>query len=319
MRFLIAIIVSISSISAFAIDRGINYDPAHNPAFTQAQRQLNIQTMRQLVQHDLDIIQNAGFTAVKTFYSNFATIDGKHSFNAADVVCPMNLKLYLGVYEFNPDSDNCADWCKVATQQQVQYAIDSAKKYPNCIEMIIVGNEDIYNWDFSAPNNTMQQRISNDIATIKSALPNRNIVITSAQQDGAWLKLSKNDPYEILNKIDTIGVNIYPFWSAQQPNVSAAKSEFIDRLNALENIFPGKFIIITEEGWPSSSSANQNPNATIEQAKEYYGWWQSRAATDSSSSIYFTMFDKQPTNLDADNYFGLCTYDQENKIINQCQ
>lgn len=319
MKTTIALIMSMSSTCLFAAERGINYDPAHDPNFTSAQQRNDLNGMKRVVQQDLRAIQNAGFTTLKTFYSTFGTVDGNQLFTPAEIACPMNLNIALGVYEFNPATDNCGTWCTVATKKEVAKAIESANKYPDCVKMIIVGNEDIYNWNFTQPNKEIQQRIAADISTIKKGVNNKNIIITSAQQDGAWLQLSKNDPYGILPQIQHIGANIYPFWSAQKPNVENGKGEFNHRLEAMKTTFPDKTIIVTEEGWPSSGSAGQNPNAKLEQEKEYYTWWQSRASQDTFDSFYFAMFDKQPSNSDADKYFGLCTYQNESKIIDNCQ
>ncbi|KTD14969.1 hypothetical protein [Legionella israelensis] len=304
----------------FAIERGINYDPAHSVIFTKAQAANNIGTMKEEVSKDFTILKNAGFTAVKTFYSSLSTIDGQRSFNFADLACPAGLRLMLGVFEFNPDRDNCANWCEKATEIQVEKAIESAKQYPNCIIGIVVGNEDIYNWNFTQPNRAMQARIAKDITTIKQALTGLNIRVGSAQQDGAWLKLANDDPNDIIGKIDFLGANIYPFWSPQQPDVQAAQTEFNNRYEAIKNHakFKEKEVIVTEEGWPSHSSDAQNPHASLLAEQQYYQWWQSRAGSDSFDSYYFSIFDKQPVDADADKYFGLCTYDRQNKIITVC-
>ncbi|KTD65744.1 glycoside hydrolase family 17 protein [Legionella spiritensis] len=321
MKLFLSLFFLLTSTAALAIERGINYDPAHSVVFTRAQAANNIDGMRSEITKDLNIIRQSGFNVIKTFYSSVSTIDGQKIVLLADLACPMNFKIMLGVYEFNPASDNCANWCEKATAIQVQNAIDSVNKYPDCISGIVVGNEDIYNWNFTEPNKAMQQRIANDIATIKQKLGNSGTPVGSAQQDGAWLKLANDDPYQIISKADFIGANIYPFWSPQQPDEQAAQQEFENRYQAVKNHnrFQDKKIIVTEEGWPSKSASGQNPNASIAAETSYYQWWQNRATTDAFDSYYFAIFDKQPTNLDADKYFGLCTDDRKNKILTQCE
>jgi exo-beta-1,3-glucanase (GH17 family) len=322
MRRFIVISMLLGSAPAFAFDRGINYDPAHSPKFVSAQAANNLPLMVQEINNDLQAIKNSGFTIVKTFYSSVSTIDGKKTQILADLICPMGMQVMIGVYEFNPNSDNCADWCKAATQGQVNNAIASVKKYSSqhCILGIAVGNEDIYNWNFTVPQTEMQQRIATDISSIKQATAGKNIPVGSAQQDGAWLELAKKDPYGIIKKIDFIGANIYPFWSPQKPNVESGKKEFMARLQAIKTnpSFKNKEVMVTEEGWPSNSSSSQNRNASEAAERAYYQWWTARAGTDTFDSYYFGMFDKQPTNSDADKYFGLCTYDRKNQIINTC-
>lgn len=315
------LVLTLSSFPLFAQERGINYDPAHSVAFTRAQAANNLNAMKAEIQKDMNVIKQSGFSAIKTFYSSVSTIDGKNVAMIADIVCPMGLKMAVGVYEFDPNNrgDNCANWCEAATKIQVQKAIESVNKYPNCISMVVVGNEDIYNWNFTQPNLPMQQRISKDISTIKQGVAKYKTPVGTAQQDGALLKLAGSDPYGIIPKLDFVGANIYPFWSPQKPDVNAAKSEFQNRYRAIRD---GKYanikMVVTEEGWASKSSPDQNPNASLQAEKAYYEWWQERAGVDSFDSYYFGMFDKQPTNSDADKYFGLCTSDSKDKVISQC-
>lgn len=321
MNKLIAIGLAIGCAPVFAIERGINYDPAHSSAFVKAQGANNLQGMTDEIQRDLQAMKNAGFSTIKTFYSSVSTIDGERVKLLADLACPLGFKMMLGVYEFNPSSDNCSTWCEAASKIQVENAIASVNKYPNCIVGVAVGNEDIYNWNFTSPQSEMQKRIASDISQIKQAIAGKNVPVGSAQQDGAWLQLAKNDPYDIIGKLDFLGVNIYPFWSPEKTNVQNGKEEFNAREQAIKNTpkFQNKVIIITEEGWPSQSSHTQNPNASKEHADNYYQWWKDRAATDTLDSYYFGMYDKQPTNSDADKYFGLCTYDRKAKVISTCE
>ena len=303
-----------------AIKRGINYDPAHSSGFTEAQKANNLEGMKNEIIKDLEIIKRNGFNDIKTFFSSFSTIDGKETFTIAELACPRDLHLTLGVFEFDPEHNNCASWCETATEIQVQKAIESAQNFPDCIKAIAVGNEDIYNYNFTQPKREMQKRIAKDIATIKQQLGNSNTLVGSAQQDGAWLKLINDDPNKIISKLDFVGVNIYPFWSSHKPSEQESHEEFTTRYSAIVSHpqLNGKKIIVTEEGWPSKSDSGQNPNASIESQKNYYNWWTGRANSDSFDSFYFSIFDKQPLDNDADKYFGLCTYDRKAKILTQC-
>ncbi|MGQ3890616.1 hypothetical protein [Legionella sp. CNM-4043-24] len=314
------LILSLVSVQGFAQERGINYDPAHSAGFTQAQAANNLSAMKSEINKDMTIIKQSGFDTIKTFYSSVSTIDGKQVALLADMACPAGLKVALGVYEFDPAHDNCANWCEEATRIQVQNAIASAAKYPSCINMIVVGNEDIYNWNFTQPNNVIQNRISKDISTIKQGVAKYKIPVGTAQQDGALLQLAGRDPYGIIPKLDFVGANIYPFWSAEKPTVEAGKSEFKNRYRAIQNNpkYQDKKVIVTEEGWASKSSSQQNPNASLASIKAYYEWWLERDGVDTFDSYYFGIFDKQPTNADADKYFGLCTADRKDKVLTQC-
>ncbi len=301
--------------------RGINYDPAHSTAYNTAQQANNQAGMANSMRTDFSQIKRNGFNVVKTFISIASTINGQQT-NLASIACPMGLKLMLGVYEFRA-SDGCNNsapggLCSQWTQAQVQGAIASVRNYPGCIVGIAVGNEDIYDYSFTTPDLQLQQRISTDISTIQAAL-GTTVPVGTAQQDGALLALARsypaNDPYGIIKKLNFVGANIYPFWSAQQPSAPSAQ-EFANRLQAVRTAYSTANglsnnirVAVTEEGWASHSNAGQNPNASIPQETTYYNYWVGRAAQDNFDSYYFGFYDKvQPNNGDADNFFGLCSY-----------
>lgn len=298
--------------------RGVNYDPAHSTAYNAAQQGNDQPGMAISITNDFTQIKRNGFNLVKTFISIASTINGQQT-NLASIACPMGLKLMLGVYEFQP-SDGCSDnaQCAQWTQAQVQGAITSVQNNPGCIVGIAVGNEDIYDYTFTQPNAQIQQRISTDISTLQAAL-GATVPVGTPQQDGALLALAKsypsNDPYGIIKKLNFVGANIYPFWSAQQPAAPSA-TEFSNRLQAVRTAYSTANglsnnirVVVTEEGWASQGNAGQNPNASIPQETVYYNYWVGRTAQDNFDSYYFAFYDKvQPNNGDANNFFGLCTY-----------
>lgn len=326
MKKLIGCMLVLSALPAWAIVRGINYDPAHSKVYTDAQIQNNIQTMKNEMTKDFQTAKKNGFTIVKTFYSIVSTINGQQTATMADIACPMGMKLMLGVYEFDPAADNCSTWCDIARAQQVSAAIASVNKYNanggNCIVGIVVGNEDIYNWNFTTANDLVQRHISEDLVTIKNGLT-YPVPLSTAQQDGALLMLAKTpastyDPHEIIPKLDFVGANIYPYWSPEQPDYpEPSQTQFMKRYDAVKALY-SQSVVVTEEGWPSKYNAGQNPHASLANEKAYYAWWQGRATVDAFDSFYFALYDKQPINGDANNFFGLCTYNRQNKVLTSC-
>lgn len=302
--------------SCWAAENGMNYDPAHSQAYTNAQTSNSLDGMVNEIKTDLGLADLHGFKLIKTFYSGISTVDGKKTTTIAKIACPLGFKLMLGVYEFDPSKDHCANWCDIARKQQVQYAIDSVNEFnkegKDCIIGIAVGNEDVYNWDFTVPNKLVQAHIAADIKTIKDAVGSK-VKVGTAQQDGALLALASNDPEGIIPKLDFIGANIYPYWSRPYTPIANAQKEFEARFAAIQTKFPDKQVIVTEEGWPSQGTHHQNPDASVANETTYYNWWKSR--NDNFDSYYFTLFDKQPTNGDADKFFGLFKADRSNKIL----
>lgn len=302
--------------SAQAIDRGINYDPAHSAAFLSAQSANNLSGMTTVLEADFTKMGSLGFTLVKTFNSRYGTINGESSGRIADVACPKGIKLMLGVYEFRNPQNDCSNWCLTATALEVADAISSANEYPGCIVGIAVGNEDITNWNYTQRYKGMEGRIHDDVQTVKSGLLH-TVPVGTAQQDGALLKLAGyNDASSksLIAVLDFVGANIYPYWDPQQRTESNGQSVFLPRYNAVAAKF-SKPVIVTEEGWPSESAPGQNQNASLADETAYYAWWKQRVTTDTFSSYYFGMFDKIPSSSDngADIYFGLCQANGETK------
>jgi exo-beta-1,3-glucanase (GH17 family) len=94
--------------------------------------------------------------------------------NAWGLKHPANtLKLALGVYEFRVGIDSCGDesTCRAWTMVQVNEAIKSANQYPDLIDRIIVGNEDLN-------DSNIKNRIVEDIKKIKTAINAPAIPIT---------------------------------------------------------------------------------------------------------------------------------------------
>lgn len=303
--------------SVNAIDRGINYDPAHSAAYLRSQAANNLSGMTRVLQDDFDTIRTLGFKVVKTFNSRYSTINGAASGKIADVACPMGIKLMLGVYEFRNPEDDCSDWCSKATALEVQDAISSANNYPGCVVGIAVGSEDITNWNFTIRNIDMEFRITRDINKIRVGLT-QSVPIGTAQQDGALAKLpTYHEASPLIPVLDFVGANIYPYWDPQNYNQTQARTAFETRYSILKSLFVQP-IIVTEEGWPSESGPNQNPNASLSAEKAYYAWYQGRASSDTFSSYYFGLFDKLPSygNQGADLYFGLCKINGAQKILN---
>lgn len=140
---------------------------------------------------------------------------------------------------------------------------------------------------------------------INSAMP-----VTTAQREPDWYLLKQSDPFKILNLIDVIGANIYPFWGGSPEkinNKSIASTIIPNSVNKLKQAL-NKKVMVTEEGWPSCGSNPQTYDKTITATIDYFNAW--RIHVDNFDSYYFAAFDNR-SNLDcplddANNHFGLC-------------
>jgi exo-beta-1,3-glucanase (GH17 family) len=337
-----AALISGSSYS-YAAQNGINYDPAHSKAYNVAQHDLNgangVRGMTAAINNDLMQIKNTlKFNTIKTYFSKYCNIPTGQCVPIAQLAAAAGLQILLGVYEFEPppahdgchDNNDCIAW----TKSQVEQAITSANAPGSTVIGIVVGNEDMFN-DKGIPNLPLQQRIVNDINEIKGKV---SVPVTTAQRQGDWCggmasgcdpkrsvdnnppnpSLNQMDNYGVLTTVDAIGVNIFPYWGDSPEKVngvsvaSFTQATAMDLLTALANKGV-KAVIVTEEGWPScSNSPPQNPT-TIDDEKDYFRTWSTRA-NPAFDSYYFQAYDlaeKIACNTggpsgDADKHFGLC-------------
>jgi len=298
--------------------KGINYDPAHSQNFLDAQQANRIDIMAKSINNDLEQIHKLGILVIKTFYSEFCTIDGSQCLSIVDLSYQHNLKIALGVFEFAPFAGGERSW----TTNQVKAAIRDTYKYSdpnrytyNPVVAIIVGNEDVDKTD-TTNNITLAEYIVSDIETIRSSLGLKAPPIGTAQIDVFPLLHDKNMS-KIISVSDFIGVNIYPYWYAGENDANFINIE----VAGLEKMYPDKKIIVTEEGWPTAgngeyliSTAHTAQSGQDEQNK-YYSAWKNRKS--NFDSYLFGMYDKIPNKerplSAADNYFGLCDMNGNSK------
>ena len=280
--------------------KAINYSPMHNPEWRTWEKDNDATNMEQHVFKDLAQIKEFGFNVIKTYNSSYCPNDGQNCVDIAKIANELNMKVYLGVYEFQD-----SDW----TATQIDTAVNAALNYPYTVAGIIVGNEDLFFWDTQLePDLAMQERVALDMENIRTRINPLNIPVFTAQQNYAWMELLSSDPYNIIGKADIIGTNIYPFWggSYEKINGISAASTVPNTVSNLSNYIE-KEIMVTEEGWPSAGGNPSFRDMDIYSANDYFSYWKD-TRNDDFRSFYFQFFDKNTSNdADADESFGICT------------
>ena len=264
------------------------------------------------------------FDTIKTYYSAYCANNGKCIDAVAKLAEQAGLKVMLGVYEFSLHKQEgcksiaeCESWTKV----QVQSAIDQTKNFGTTIIGIVVGNEDMFDWQGN-PWDDIQFRIKRDIQTVRDA--GVSVPVTTAQRQPDWNRLSQSDPNKVLGAVQIIGANIFPYWGGSPekinntgPSVATLTQDTAAKLLAA---LKGKGVtgaIITEEGWPSCAGSDQSPT-NISNESDYFSTWSNRP-TPVFDSYYFMAYDLNsapcdvsPQN-DANNHFGLCAANGKTK------
>jgi exo-beta-1,3-glucanase (GH17 family) len=302
-------LIGLSS-NSYAAVSGINYDSAHDPDWVVAQDHKNVAKMEAIFIKDLYQIKAMGFNTIKTFYSTYCTENGCIQ-PVAKLAQAAGLSVMLGVYEFpayRPPS-----W----TEAQVSAAINQANnpQYGQAIIGIVVGSEDMFDHN-GKPDDSMQKRIVQDIRQIRGS--SVSVPVTTAQRQPDWDRLNRSDPNHVLETIQYIGANIYPYWGGSPEKVGgksvasdiqATASSLLNALRSKHNNIAS--IIITEEGWPSCNGHHQVPPhqqlTSINDEIDYFATWSNRQ-NPAFDSYYFMAYDLETTPCtDADKHFGLCT------------
>jgi exo-beta-1,3-glucanase (GH17 family) len=124
------------------------------------------------------------------------------------------------------------------TRYQVETAIALAKRYPDVITGVVVGNEVLLRGDMSAPD------LARLIREVKAQVA---VPVTYADVWEFWLRHR-----DIAGAVDFVTVHILPYWEDfpipardAAPHVDAIRKQIVAA-------FPGKEVFIGEFGWPSA-------------------------------------------------------------------
>jgi glucan 1,3-beta-glucosidase len=124
------------------------------------------------------------------------------------------------------------------SRKQVETAISLARRFPDVIMAVIVGNEVLLRGEMSAP------ALAQTIREVKAQV---SMPVTYGDVWEFWLRHR-----EIASAVDFITIHILPYWedfpipaSRAAPHVDAIRRQVVAA-------FPGKDIFVGEFGWPSA-------------------------------------------------------------------
>ncbi|MGA9950250.1 MAG: beta-(1-6) glucans synthase [Xanthobacteraceae bacterium] len=139
------------------------------------------------------------------------------------------LKMLMGLWLANNVALN---------RQQVATAIDLAKKYPDVISAVVVGNEVLLRGELSATD------LGAIIREVKSQV---SMPVTYADVWEFWLRHS-----DLQNDVDFVTIHILPYWEDVPLPASVAAAHVADIREKVARAIPDKEIVIGEVGWPSA-------------------------------------------------------------------
>ena len=124
------------------------------------------------------------------------------------------------------------------TRKQIDTGIALAKRYPDVIEAVIVGNEVLLRGEMSATD------LARTIREVKSQVP---VPVTYADVWEFWLRNR-----EVAAAVDFITIHILPYWEDFPIPAKDAAQHVGAIRKRIVSAFPGREIFLGEFGWPSA-------------------------------------------------------------------
>ena len=286
----------------FAADNnvvGINWSPFHHPDYDSS----DTDSVKAVIEEDFAAIKAAGFDLVRTFYSRHGGVQLASYADAA------GLKLALGIYMYDT-----ASW----TDKQMTAAAQQAYEYPDVVEAIFVGNENVY---YDGTGDYTASELIEYIDTMRGYLADYDITdvpVGTVQRYTEW-NSGVSDIDDIADACDVLGANIYPFYVDSLTSIEANIDKLQDMVDNVKNNYPNSEIWITETGFPSGgSTCSSEQETSAEKTESYFTETKTWAESNTDTPVfYFQYFDKETSENQDDicnNFFGLCTAEGEAKF-----
>src|SRR3984893_14083064 len=124
------------------------------------------------------------------------------------------------------------------SRHQTETAIALARRFPDVIQSVVVGNEVLLRGEMSAPDL---------VKTIRAVKAQVTMPVTYADVWEFWLRYP-----EVAGAVDFITIHILPYWADCPIPVENAPAHVAAIRAQVAAAFPGRDILIGEFGWPSA-------------------------------------------------------------------
>jgi glucan 1,3-beta-glucosidase len=141
----------------------------------------------------------------------------------------LGMKVHQGLWLSNKPDRN---------RQEIDAVIALAKRYPDVIQSIVVGNEVLLRGELSPLD------LGNAIREVKRQVP------TPVTYADVWEFWQRNR--ELADLVDFVTIHILPYWEDFPIPAAGAAAHVESIRERMAGVFPGKEILIGETGWPSA-------------------------------------------------------------------
>lgn len=263
------------------------------------------------IREDLHILVRDGYRQIRVYDPNVHAIRAIEIIREDKLPLKVMLGLGLGGEEYNehvgwglPIPQHELDKNIPKNEAVLRKVIELANKYPDVINYVSAGNENTSDWN---PNLISVEKMAYYIDELKKHTKQK---VTFCEGVFFW----NNKCNALAEHVDFLSIHVYPFWT--KTPFEEAVAETIKEYNQTKENFPNKPIIITELGWPTSSTVD-NHYTNLENHAAYIKGIDEWAKKENVLVYYFEAFDepwKGGNNpIEAEKHWGLYDVERKNK------
>jgi exo-beta-1,3-glucanase (GH17 family) len=232
----------------------------------------------------------------------------------------MNIKVLLGIWlkaELSnhegcpwleePIPDSILSENKELNLKEIETGINLSNQYKDIIVSVNVGNEALVEWnDHMVDTETIIDYVKKVQREIKQP-------VTVADNFKWWAESGM----ELSKVVDYVSIHVYPIWEGQ--DIDTAMEYSIANVKEVCEALPKSKIVITELGWPTTSS-EYGEIANEENQLRYFNETMAWAEEMNITTFFFEAFDEpwkgNPDNpLGAEKHWGIFTIDRKPKLV----
>lgn len=261
---LIALAASISTVSA--VYQGFNYGATKSDGSFMYQADFEAK-----FKNAQNLVGTSGFSSARLY----TMIQGGSSTNEPIQAIPAAINsgtsLLLGLWASGTEGAFEAEITALKSAI-AQYGT----KFTSLVAGISVGSEDLYR---SSPTGVAAnsgygatpETLVNYISKVRAAIAGTSLSGASIGHVDTWTAWVDGSNSAVINAVDWIGVDAYPYYQNSQENdVANGKQLFDDALAATQAAVGSKEIWITETGWPVTGGAENKAVASTKNAETYW-------------------------------------------------
>ncbi|MDR3445210.1 MULTISPECIES: glycosyltransferase family 2 protein [unclassified Dyella] len=195
-------------------------------------------------------------------------------------------------------------------EKEVETLIAQARRYPNSINRVVVGNEVLYR------NDVPPEQLMAYADRVRAAI---HQPVTIAEPIGTWQKYP-----ELAEHVDFITVHLFPYWNGipvtgQGKGLDAfpAVADVLGSYEALKQMYPGKPIVIGEVGWPSNGDRFKYADPSVSNEAIFLRTWFNVAKRENIDYYVMEAFDqpwKEALSGRTEAYWGMFNADRQQKF-----